>query len=65
MIRRIYVDNLGCLVNLELQLDRMQLLLGPNGSGKSTVLEALRRTQTLLARIIRERSKGSALCRTS
>ncbi len=48
MIRRIYVDNLGCLVNLELQLDRMQLLLGPNGSGKSTVLEALRRTQTLL-----------------
>lgn len=48
MIRRLFVDNFGCLVNFEAELMPLQLLLGPNGGGKSTVFEAIRTIQRVL-----------------
>ena len=50
MLTRLYVDNFLCLVNFELTLDETNVLVGPNGSGKTSVLEALRRIQSLVAR---------------
>ena len=50
MLTRLYVDNFLCLTNFELALDETNVLLGPNGSGKSSVLHALARIQTLVAR---------------
>ena len=41
MLKRVYIDNFGCLVNFELALGQQQLILGLNGSGKSMLLEAL------------------------
>ena len=38
MITRLYVDNVGPLVNFEWRPGRLNLLLGKNGSGKSFVL---------------------------
>jgi len=38
MITRLYVDNVGPLVNFEWRPGRLNLLLGENGSGKSFVL---------------------------
>ena len=49
MLKRIYADNFRCLVNFELQLDRINLLLGENGTGKTTVFELLYRLQQFLA----------------
>jgi len=42
MLRRLYVDNYKCLVNLECRFDHLNLILGCNGSGKSTVFDAIR-----------------------
>ena len=50
MLTRFYADNFQCLVNFELCLDEQNVLLGTNGSGKTTVLEALRRIRSLVAR---------------
>ena len=50
MLTRFYADNFQCLVNFELCLDEQNVLLGSNGSGKTTVLEALRRIRSLVAR---------------
>jgi len=41
MLKRIYADNYRCLVNFELNFDRLTLLMGPNGGGKSSVLDLL------------------------
>ncbi|MCX6842952.1 MAG: AAA family ATPase [candidate division WOR-3 bacterium] len=41
MLKRIYANNYRCLVNFELNLDRLTLLMGPNGGGKSSVLDLL------------------------
>ncbi len=46
MVKRIYIDNFRCFVNLELHLENINLLMGPNGSGKTsvfTILETLHR----------------------
>ncbi len=48
MLSRIYVDNYKCLVNFELNLDKLTVLLGENGSGKSTVFEVLRKLQQFI-----------------
>ena len=48
MLKRIYIDNFGCLVNFELNVDAINLFLGGNGSGKSTVFEALWRLQCFI-----------------
>ncbi len=49
MIKRLYIDNFRCLVNFELNFDRLTLLLGSNGAGKTAVFDAVRRLQRLLA----------------
>lgn len=43
MIKRIYVHNFQCLVNFEVELNRMNLFLGPNGAGKSALYSVLDR----------------------
>lgn len=48
MLRRIYIDNYKCCVNLEVKFDSINLLLGDNGAGKSTVFEVLRKLQELV-----------------
>ena len=48
MLKRLYADNYSCLVNFELNLDRVNLLLGDNGTGKSSVFEVLHRLQQFL-----------------
>ncbi|MBN2528268.1 MAG: ATP-binding protein [Deltaproteobacteria bacterium] len=42
MIKEIYIDNIGCLVNFRIKPADFQLWLGENGSGKTTVLNILR-----------------------
>jgi predicted ATPase len=39
MLKRIYANNYRCLVNFELNLDRLTLLMGPNGGGKSALFD--------------------------
>lgn len=41
MLKRLYANNYRCLVNFEMNFDRLTLLAGPNGGGKSTVFELL------------------------
>ncbi len=50
MLRRIYIDNYKCCVNLEVEFDTINLFLGDNGAGKSTVFEVLRKLQGLVSR---------------
>ena len=50
MLRRIYIDNYKCCVNLEIEFDAINLFLGDNGAGKSTVFEVLRKLQGLISR---------------
>ncbi|PZV26145.1 MAG: ATPase [Snowella sp.] len=47
MLKRFYVDNFRCLVDVELNFDSINLFLGDNGSGKSTTFEALSKLQRL------------------
>ena len=47
MLKRLYVDNFRCLVDVELNFDSINLFLGDNGSGKSTTFEALSKLQSL------------------
>jgi hypothetical protein len=49
MLKRIYADNYRCLVNFELNFDRLTLLMGPNGGGKSSVLDLLYAIRQLVA----------------
>ena len=49
MLTRIYANNYRCLVNFELNLDRLTLLMGPNGGGKSSVLDLLHAIRRLVA----------------
>ncbi|BAZ30165.1 ATPase-like protein [Cylindrospermum sp. NIES-4074] len=48
MLKRIYIDNFGCLVNFELNIDSINLFLGGNGAGKSTVFDVLSRIQNFV-----------------
>jgi len=41
MISRVYADNYRCLVNFDLEFERVSLLLGANGSGKSACLDVM------------------------
>lgn len=41
MLKRIYANNYRCLINFEMEFDRVTLLLGPNGGGKSTLFDLL------------------------
>ena len=45
MIKEIYIDNIGCLVNFRIKIADCQLWLGENGTGKTTVLDVLRKVQ--------------------
>lgn len=49
MLKRIFADNYKCLVNFELQPDRVNLLLGENGGGKSCIFEVLEIVQNVVA----------------
>ena len=49
MLKRIYIDNYKCCVNLEVKFDALNLLLGDNGVGKSTVFQVLHKIQALAA----------------
>ncbi len=48
MLKRIFADNYKCLVNFELQPDRVNLLLGENGGGKSCIFEVLEAIQDIV-----------------
>jgi len=48
MIKRLYIDNFRCMVNFELELDRLQLFLGGNGTGKTSVFDVLHRLQQFI-----------------
>lgn len=48
MLRRLFVDNFRCLVNLDVRFSEVSLLLGPNGSGKSTLFTVIRRLRDFL-----------------
>lgn len=48
MLKRIYIDNYKCCVNLEVKFDSINLLLGDNGAGKSTIFNTVRKLQALL-----------------
>jgi hypothetical protein len=48
MIKKIYIDNYKCLVNLELAFNQINLFLGPNGAGKSTIFEVLGKLQSFI-----------------
>jgi len=41
MLKRLYANNYRCLVNFEMNFERLTLLSGPNGGGKSTLLGLL------------------------
>ena len=49
MLKQIFIDNYKCLVNFELNLNKIALLLGANGSGKSSVLEVLLKLREFIA----------------
>lgn len=40
-IKRVHIENLGCIRSLDVAFDAVTSLIGPTGSGKSTVLRAL------------------------
>lgn len=48
MIKRLYVDNYKCFVNLEVGLDPITLLLGRNGAGKTAILDIVLALRELL-----------------
>jgi energy-coupling factor transporter ATP-binding protein EcfA2 len=48
MLKRVYVDNFGCLVNFEFRPSQVNLLLGRNGSGKTTLLDVLKRLRDVV-----------------
>jgi ABC-type transport system involved in cytochrome c biogenesis ATPase subunit len=50
MITRLYVDNVGPLVNFEWRPGRLNLLLGENGSGKTCLLEVVNSFRLLMVR---------------
>lgn len=41
MLKRIYVNNYRCMVNFEINLNKINILIGPNGSGKSSLFDLL------------------------
>lgn len=41
MLTKMYVNNYRCLVNFEIEFDKLTLLLGTNGSGKTTIFDIL------------------------
>jgi len=41
MLKRLYANNYRCLVNFEMNFDKLSLLVGPNGGGKSTLFDLL------------------------
>jgi len=41
MLKKLYVDNFRCLVNFEIEFDRLCLLLGNNGTGKTSVFDVV------------------------
>jgi AAA15 family ATPase/GTPase len=47
MLKRLYVDNFRCLVDVELNFDSINLFLGDNGAGKSTIFDVLSKLQSL------------------
>lgn len=49
MLKRLYVDNFRTLVNIDIEFDRLTLLLGPNGSGKTTVFDIIRLLRDFIA----------------
>jgi predicted ATPase len=49
MLKRIHANNYRCLVNFEMNLDKLTLLVGPNGGGKSTLFDLLYRIRQLIA----------------
>jgi predicted ATPase len=48
MIERLYANNYRCLVNFEMNFDKLTLLVGPNGGGKSTLFDLLYSIRDLL-----------------
>ena len=48
MLKRIYVNNYRCMVNFEINLDKINVLIGPNGSGKSSLFDLLFSIRRLL-----------------
>jgi predicted ATPase len=53
MLKQIFIDNYKCLVNFELNPDKIALLLGANGSGKSCVFEVLLKLREFITGIKR------------
>jgi len=49
MLHQVFIDNYKCLVNFELNLERIALFLGPNGSGKSSVFEVLHKLKGFIS----------------
>lgn len=48
MIERLYANNYRCMVNFEMNFDKLTLLVGPNGGGKSTLFDLLYSIRDLL-----------------
>ncbi len=48
MLKRIYIDNYRCLLNLELRLHELTLFIGQNGAGKTAVFDVLYALRKLL-----------------
>jgi predicted ATPase len=48
MLKRLYVNNFRCMVNLEMHFDKINIILGPNGSGKSSLFDLLFNIRRLL-----------------
>lgn len=48
MLKRLYVNNYRCLVNFEMNFNKLTLLIGPNGGGKSTLFDLLYNIRHLL-----------------
>ena len=41
MLKRLYANNYRCLVNFDINFEKLTLLAGPNGGGKSTLFDLL------------------------
>lgn len=48
MLKRIYVNNYRCMVNFEINFDKINILIGPNGSGKSSLFDLLYNIQRFI-----------------
>ena len=48
MLKRLYVDNFRCLVDVELNFDSINLFLGNNGAGKSTIFDVLVKLKSII-----------------